>query len=97
MSKDLYSCQICYSSQCALKACDASGAVNVVGQLLHEPASCFCTFTAQLLVAGGSVNDKNAADIASKEDVDGFLVGGASLKGDAFLTICNANTAAVLA
>ena len=45
--------------------------------------------------AGGSVSDKNAADIASKEDVDGFLVGGASLKGETFITICNAHTAAV--
>lgn len=40
--------------------------------------------------AGGSVNDQNAAELASKEDVDGFLVGGASLKADAFATICNA-------
>ena len=41
--------------------------------------------------AGGSVNDKNAAELAGKEDVDGFLVGGASLHADSFATICNAN------
>ena len=40
--------------------------------------------------AGGSVNDKNSSDLAGMEDVDGFLVGGASLKGAAFATICNA-------
>lgn len=45
--------------------------------------------------AGGSVTEKNASDIAEKEDVDGFLVGGASLKGETFVSICNAHTAAV--
>ncbi len=40
--------------------------------------------------AGGSVNDKNSGDLAGMEDVDGFLVGGASLKGAAFATICSA-------
>merc|ERR1719409_1746518 len=29
---------------------------------------------------GGSANAKNAPDLSAKEDVDGFLVGGASLK-----------------
>ena len=41
-------------------------------------------------LAGGSVNDKNSADLASKEDVDGFLVGGASLQAASFAAICNA-------
>ncbi|CAE7885058.1 TPIP1 [Symbiodinium microadriaticum] len=30
---------------------------------------------------GGSVNDKNAADLGQQPNIDGFLVGGASLKG----------------
>ncbi|GAB4814167.1 hypothetical protein N2152v2_001213 [Parachlorella kessleri] len=42
------------------------------------------------LLYGGSVTDSNCSSLAAKEDVDGFLVGGASLKGPAFLTICNA-------
>ncbi|MBR1884393.1 MAG: triose-phosphate isomerase [Clostridia bacterium] len=37
---------------------------------------------------GGSVNPKNAAEILSKEDIDGALVGGASLKND-FVSIVN--------
>ena len=41
------------------------------------------------------MNDKNCAELAGKQDLDGFLVGGASLKGDAFVQICNANKAAV--
>jgi len=39
---------------------------------------------------GGSVNDKNSAALAGGADIDGFLVGGASLKADSFLTICAA-------
>lgn len=31
---------------------------------------------------GGSVNAKNAADLIAQPDIDGFLVGGASLKPD---------------
>lgn len=36
---------------------------------------------------GGSVNDKNAAELFAQPDIDGALVGGASLKADAFATI----------
>ena len=32
------------------------------------------------ILYGGSVTDANAADLIDKEDIDGFLVGGASLK-----------------
>lgn len=39
---------------------------------------------------GGSVNDKNALDLLSREDIDGALVGGASLKSDAFMSIVRA-------
>ena len=38
---------------------------------------------------GGSVNGKNAADLIAQPDIDGFLVGGASLKPD-FLDIISA-------
>ena len=36
---------------------------------------------------GGSANDKNAKDLAAGPDIDGFLVGGASLKAGPFSTI----------
>ncbi|KAK4536849.1 hypothetical protein CDCA_CDCA10G2874 [Cyanidium caldarium] len=39
------------------------------------------------ILYGGSVKGSNAAELACKPDVDGFLVGGASLKGDEFLQI----------
>lgn len=39
---------------------------------------------------GGSVNDKNAAELFAQPDIDGALVGGASLKADAFAAIIKA-------
>ncbi|XP_041999247.1 triosephosphate isomerase, chloroplastic-like [Salvia splendens] len=45
------------------------------------------------IIYGGSVNGANSAELAKKEDIDGFLVGGASLKGPEFATIINSVTA----
>jgi triosephosphate isomerase len=42
------------------------------------------------ILYGGSVNEKNAAEILSAKDIDGVLVGGASLKTDSFDAIINA-------
>jgi triosephosphate isomerase len=39
---------------------------------------------------GGSVKGSNAADLFSRPDIDGGLIGGASLKAEEFLTICRA-------
>ncbi len=39
------------------------------------------------ILYGGSVKPANAADLMSQRDVDGLLVGGASLKADDFLAI----------
>ncbi|KAI9190261.1 triosephosphate isomerase [Blastocladiella emersonii ATCC 22665] len=41
------------------------------------------------IIYGGSVNAKNCADLATRADIDGFLVGGASLKPE-FVNICSA-------
>ena len=41
------------------------------------------------IIYGGSVNEGNAADLGANPDIDGFLVGGASLK-PAFVDIINA-------
>lgn len=43
---------------------------------------------------GGSVNAANAAELFSQPDIDGALVGGASLKADAFAQIVKAAEAA---
>jgi triosephosphate isomerase len=39
---------------------------------------------------GGSVKPSNAAELAAQPDIDGFLVGGASLKAEDFLAIVQA-------
>jgi len=41
------------------------------------------------IIYGGSVSEKNCKELAKMEDIDGFLVGGASLK-PAFVDIINA-------
>lgn len=42
------------------------------------------------ILYGGSVNRSNAADLFAREDIDGGLVGGASLDADSFLGIRDA-------
>lgn len=42
------------------------------------------------ILYGGSVKPDNAAELMSEQDIDGSLVGGASLKADDFLAIINA-------
>ena len=42
------------------------------------------------ILYGGSVNPSNIADFMAQPDVDGALVGGASLQADAFLAITQA-------
>ena len=39
---------------------------------------------------GGSMNDANAAELLAKKNVDGGLIGGASLKTDKFTAIVKA-------
>ncbi len=45
------------------------------------------------ILYGGSVKASNAAEIFAKPDVDGGLIGGASLKAEEFLAICKAAAA----
>eukprot|EP00448_Togula_jolla_P022429 CAMPEP_0170591364 /NCGR_PEP_ID=MMETSP0224-20130122/12364_1 /TAXON_ID=285029 /ORGANISM="Togula jolla, Strain CCCM 725" /LENGTH=305 /DNA_ID=CAMNT_0010915223 /DNA_START=51 /DNA_END=968 /DNA_ORIENTATION=- len=42
------------------------------------------------ILYGGSVNDGNCVELGQKPNIDGFLVGGASLNGASFTTIVNA-------
>ena len=39
---------------------------------------------------GGSMNPKNATELLAQDDIDGGLIGGASLKADDFLAVCSA-------
>ena len=42
------------------------------------------------MLYGGSVKPENAAELLAQPDVDGALVGGASLDVDSFAAICQA-------
>jgi len=42
------------------------------------------------ILYGGSMNPTNAEELIGCEDIDGGLIGGASLKADSFLQICKA-------
>ncbi len=60
---------------------------KVVGELYGEAAAKGLT-----VQYGGSMNPKNADELLSKPDVDGGLIGGASLKADQFAVIVEAAT-----
>ena len=51
---------------------------------------CDCVAKATTIQSGGSMNAKNCDELLSKENVDGGLIGGASLKAPDFATIINA-------
>jgi len=48
------------------------------------------------IIYGGSVNAKNCSELSAQEDIDGFLVGGASLISEDFLKIVNSYSKAQL-
>ena len=60
---------------------------KVVGELYGEDAA-----KALTVQYGGSMNAKNAEELLGKPDVDGGLIGGASLKADQFAVIVDAAT-----
>jgi triosephosphate isomerase len=64
--------------------------------LRHQVASRDARIAAALRVLyGGSVNAGNADTLFAEPDVDGGLIGGASLKADEFLAICAAAQAQI--
>ena len=62
------------------------------GVIRETIAKLYGTIAAKEIIIqyGGSMNDKNAADLLAKENIDGGLIGGASLKTDAFTAIVTA-------
>lgn len=65
---------------------------QAVHQFIRGHIAKFDNSVAQQLIIqyGGSVNDSNAAELFSQPDIDGALVGGASLKAATFSTIIKA-------
>jgi triosephosphate isomerase len=67
-------------------AADAQEVCAAVRKELGTLASPFIADSVRVLY-GGSVNAKNIGDIVAQDDVDGALVGGASLDGEQFATL----------
>jgi triosephosphate isomerase len=67
-------------------AADAQEVCAAVREELSSLASPTIAETVRVLY-GGSVNAKNIGDLIAQEDVDGALVGGASLDGEQFATL----------
>ena len=67
-------------------------AQEMIGGIRSHLARLYDTATAAQvpLLYGGSVSAANAAELAARPDVDGALVGGASLDPDAFVAIAKA-------
>ncbi|MCH5643502.1 MULTISPECIES: triose-phosphate isomerase [unclassified Gordonia (in: high G+C Gram-positive bacteria)] len=65
---------------------DAQEVCKAVRETLVEIADDATAASVRVLY-GGSVNAKNVGDIVGQADVDGALVGGASLKSDEFATL----------
>jgi triosephosphate isomerase (TIM) len=67
-------------------AADAQEVCKAIRDELGELASPQLAAGVRVLY-GGSVNAKNVGEIVAQEDVDGALVGGASLDGEQFATL----------
>ena len=67
-------------------AADAQEVCGAIRKQLAELATPEIAATVRVLY-GGSVNAKNVGELVGKEDVDGALVGGASLDGEQFATL----------
>ncbi|ABR49700.1 Triose-phosphate isomerase [Alkaliphilus metalliredigens QYMF] len=67
---------------------DANHVIAYIRQLIQEKYDDGISETVRIQY-GGSVKPENATEIMNEEDIDGALVGGASLKADAFLGIVN--------
>jgi len=63
-------------------------------QAVHKVLrDCLASFDKEIasqlrIIYGGSVNESNAAELFNQTDIDGGLIGGASLNAESFLTIC---------
>jgi triosephosphate isomerase len=66
----------------------AQEAVSFIRQVLAETSGAGATEAT--LLYGGSVTPDNAAELLALDDVDGALVGGASLTAESFAAICAA-------
>ncbi len=74
------------------KTATADQAEEVCGEIRKLIGELYCPKCAleYTIQYGGSMNAKNAAELLAKENIDGGLIGGASLKADDFSVITDA-------
>ena len=94
---DLKKCVIAYEPVWAIgtgKTATADQAEEVCAAIRKVVGELYGADAAKPLTVqyGGSMNPKNAEELLSKPDVDGGLIGGASLKADQFAVIVEAAT-----
>jgi triosephosphate isomerase len=71
------------------KTCAAEDAQEVIGALRKELAGRYGDAADRVrLLYGGSVKSGNVASIMAQPDIDGALVGGASIDADEFVKLC---------
>jgi len=68
---------------------DADNTIAFIRKVLCEKYGCEAA-KAMPILYGGSMNDKNAAELLGKENIDGGLIGGASLVAEKFAKIIEA-------
>ena len=79
---------VCFQGCAADQAEEVCGQIRkVIGEVYGEAVA-----EATTVQYGGSMNAKNCEELLSKKDVDGGLIGGASLKAPDFAVIVNAAT-----
>ncbi|PKH47163.1 triose-phosphate isomerase [Dehalococcoides mccartyi] len=71
----------------AATASEANSAIGYIRRVLGDTLGNAAAQTSPILY-GGSVNEKNITEILSQTNIDGALVGGASLKAESFVSIC---------
>ena len=72
------------------QVCEAAEAARVIGLIRTTLKQFFQDKDATQFISilyGGSMNAKNAAELLAQDEIDGGLIGGASLKADDFLEI----------
>ena len=70
---------------------EANETIGVIRKAIADIFDCD-TANAVRILYGGSMNDKNAQELLSMPEIDGGLIGGASLKSDKFAAICKAGS-----
>jgi len=93
-SEELYTLVVAYEPVWAIgtgKVCDADEADRICGQIRSFIALAADAGAAEYVrvLYGGSVKEDNARELFSKPNIDGALVGGASLEAPGFAKIVN--------